>query len=150
MQSQDSNIKQIEKEIILALQEELFYYQAVTDLLSKQRDVVRNDSLDKLDQLFEQMRKEEGRIRCSSDNIQDLSGLFYKSGIIPCLEISKLMNQIEKTIRANLALLNEITKLVTFKRDKIRIELKNLANFKQLSNYGRKATPLPQFLDKRN
>jgi len=58
MQERNLNIKQTEKEIILALQEELLYHQAVTDILTKQKAVVRNDSLGKLDQLFGQMRKE--------------------------------------------------------------------------------------------
>ena len=150
MQEQNLDIKLTEKEIILALQEELFYYQAVTDLLSKQRDVVKNDTLDKLGQLFEEMRKEQTHIQDSTEKVENLTGLLYKSGIIPCLEISKLMNQIEKAVKTNLVLLRETEKLITFKRDKIKIELRNLTNSKQLKSYGRKATPFPQFLDKRN
>ncbi|MCJ7508980.1 MAG: hypothetical protein MUO85_09690 [candidate division Zixibacteria bacterium] len=150
MKETNLNIKQTEKEIVLALQEELFYHQAVTDILTKQQDVVRKDSLEKLDQLFGQMRKEQLRIEESRGKFEDLTETLYASGIIPCLEINKLMNQIEKVISINLTLLKEIEKLTIFKRDKIKLELKNIANSRQLSKYGRTIAPLPQFVDKRN
>lgn len=150
MKERNLNIKQTEKEIVLALQEELFYHQAVTDILTKQQDVVRKDSLEKLDQLFGQMRKEQLRIEESRGKFEGLTETLYASGIIPCLEINKLMNQIEKVISINLTLLKETEKLTIFKRDKIKLELKNLANSKQLSKYGRTSAPPPQFVDKRN
>lgn len=150
MQQTNSNTRQIEEEIILALQEELFYYQAVTDLLSKQRDTVKNDTLQKLDQLFGQMQEQQFRIQNSSEKVGDLMVVLENSSIIPCLEISSLVVQIEKAIKRNLLLSRETEKLVIFKRDKIKLELRNLANSRQLSNYGRKTIPLPQFVDKTN
>ncbi len=150
MQREDLNSKGIEKEIILALQEELFYYQSVTDILSKQRDLVKNDSLDKLSGFFQQMRKEEALIQQSAEKVDNLTALLYRSGILPCLEIAKLLNLIETSVNTNLALLKETQKLVSFKRDRIRIELKNLTNSKQLSKYGRTTAPSPLFVDRKN
>lgn len=149
MRNRNLDLKKTETEIILALQEELFYYQAVTDILSRQRDLIKSDSLEKLGQLFEQMQKEESLIQESTEKIDDLAALFYRSGIIPCLEITKLLNQIEKAVNTNLALLKETEGLVAFKRDKVRIELRNLTYSKQLSKYGRTSTP-PQFIDRKN
>jgi len=52
------------------------------------------------------------------------------------------MNQIEKVTNINLTLLKETEKLTIFKRDKIKLELKSLANSRQLSKYGRTSAPL--------
>jgi len=150
MQPNQMDTGKAENEIILALQEELFYYQAVTDLLSKQKETVKNDTLHKLDQLFGRMQEQQRRIQNSVGKVEDLMGILRDSSIIPCMAIGNLVTQIEKAIKKNLLLLREIEKMVIFKRDKIKLELKNLTNSRQIGNYGRKTIPLPQFVDKTN
>lgn len=144
-----NSLTQYERELVYHLREEYSFYQSLYIMLDKQRDLVKYDQDEKLLDLFAEIERCHARIKTSEDKITKLKEtdprMFRMAAILP--EVRKLVNGIATMVKKNVNLVAESRKYMQGRYDRVKQELGELRNSRQILQYLSEAEPSPHFVD---
>ncbi len=142
-------LKQIERELLVALKEEYSFYQQLYISLDRQRDLIMYNRDDRLLDLFSEIERYRKRISRSEKKIAELKQrsprAFQMAVIIP--EVKKIINSISTLVKKNVHLVKECEDYLKGRHERIRVELGELKNSEKILQYLSDAEPSPQFVD---
>ena len=147
----ESNISQMERDLIRILNEEYSFYQSLYLLLDKQRDLIRYDRDDHLLDLFAEIERCHVRIKESEKKLVDMRGKMPSvfQAASESSEVRKMVNCITTLVKKNINLVSENEAYVQERQDRIRRELEELRGSDKILQYFRQEEPSPQFVDGR-
>ena len=150
MDTNSSNaITILEQKLLTLLKGEYSFYQSLYILLDKQRDVIQFDRDDNLLDLYAEIERCQRRIRESEAKVTALREqdprLFRLAAVYP--EIRKTVNSILTMVKKNLQLVEENKEYVQNRHQRIKVEMDELRNSRQILQYITDAEPSPQFID---
>lgn len=149
MDNASNPITQLEQTLLRILKEEYSFYQSLYILLDKQRDLIKFDRDENLLDLYAEIERCQRRIRESEEKVtairQQNPRLFKLASVYP--EIRKTVNSIVTLIKKDLTLIEDNKEYVTSRHQRIKTELDELKNSRQILRYIADADPSPQFID---
>jgi len=132
------------------LREELGFYRSLYVLLDRQRDWLKYERDSRILDIFDDIEKLKSRIQESQVKIQDVrrnnEQLFGQALETP--EVGRLVENIISLINKCVELVGENESLASAKRDRLKIELAELANGEQFYGALKKEAP-PRFVDQK-
>ncbi|MEW6049848.1 MAG: hypothetical protein AB1644_02130 [Candidatus Zixiibacteriota bacterium] len=147
----ETNVSQMERELVRLLNEEYSFYQSLYLLLDKQRDLIKYDRDEHLLDLFAEIERCHVRIKESEKKLVELRGktpsVFQAAS--DSSEVRKMVNCITTLVKKNINLVSENEAYVQERQDRIRRELEELRGSDKILQYFRQEEPSPQFVDGR-
>jgi hypothetical protein len=142
-------ITQLEQELLRTLKEEYSFYQSLYILLDKQRDYIKFNKDEHLLDLYAEIERCQQRIQTSEEKITEIQNqnpkLFRIAAIHP--EIKKMVNCIVTLVKKNISLVSENEEYVKDRHERIKMELNELKNSRQILKYLSDVDTSPQFVD---
>lgn len=150
MSTNSSNaITLLEQKLLKLLKEEYSFYQSLYILLDKQRDIIQFDRDDNLLDIYAEIERCQKRIRESEAKVTALREqdprLFRLAAVYP--EIRKTVNSILTMVKKNLLLVEQNKEYVQNRHRRIKAEMDELKNSRQILQYFADPEPSPHFID---
>jgi len=145
-------ITELEQELLRVLKEEYSFYQSLYILIDKQRDLLRFDKEEKLQEIYADIEKYHARIAESEKKMSvlrhDNPRLFNLAASAP--EVKKVAQCIVTLVRKNIDLIRENEDYANVRYERLKEELKNLQNSSKIIRYINDKETSSQFVDRRN
>lgn len=150
MEQMDYNaLSQLEKELVAVLKEEYSFYQSLYVLLDKQKDLIKYNGDEKLLDLFAEIERCHMRIKTSEEKIEAMKTkqprLFKLASIAP--EVRKVINSIVTLIKKSISLVAENEEYASSRYERLKVELSELKNSRQIMKYMQTEAISPQFVN---